>query len=44
MSLAGHESDSIFEVANTLYAGGAMDGDIALVEAALSTQCFIQTM
>lgn len=40
MSLAGHESDSIFEVANTLYAGGAMDGDIALVEAALSTQCF----
>lgn len=40
LSLAGDETDSIIEMAQTLYSGGAMHGDIALIEAALSTQEF----
>lgn len=40
LTLAGKEQDSIHEMAQTLFDGGAMDGDIALVEAALSAQCF----
>ena len=40
MTLAGDSSDSVRQMANTLYEGGSMDGDIALVEAALSSQCF----
>ncbi|NLM26273.1 MAG: FAD-binding protein [Firmicutes bacterium] len=40
LTLAGDGSDSIYEMAETLFNGGAMDGDIALVEAALSAQAF----
>lgn len=40
LTLAGKEGDSVYDMARTLYEGGSMDGDIALVEAALSTQCF----
>lgn len=40
LTLAGEEPDSIMDMAKTLYAGGAMHGDIALVEASLSAQCF----
>lgn len=40
MTLAGDTPDSVQQMANTLYEGGSMDGDIALVEAALSSQCF----
>jgi succinate dehydrogenase/fumarate reductase flavoprotein subunit len=39
-TLAGNCEDSINEMAETLFQGGSMDGDIALVEAAMSTQCF----
>ncbi|MTI60388.1 MAG: FAD-binding protein [Firmicutes bacterium] len=40
LTLAGNESDSVYEMARTLFNGGSMDGDIALVEAALSAQSF----
>src|SRR5690554_4796454 len=40
LSVFGEGSDSVYEMARTLFAGGAMHGDIALVEATLSTQEF----
>lgn len=40
LTLAGDEKESIFEMAKTLFEGGARHGDIALVEAALSPRCF----
>jgi len=40
LTLAGKVADSVYEMAKTLYNGGCMDGDIALVEAALSAQSF----
>ncbi len=40
LTLAGDEPDSIVAMAETLYDGGSMHGDIALVEAALSAQSF----
>jgi succinate dehydrogenase/fumarate reductase flavoprotein subunit len=40
LTLAGGEPDSVLEMARTLFAGGSMHGDIALVEAALSAPCF----
>jgi len=40
LTLAGKVTDSVYEMAKTLYNGGCMDGDIALVEAALSAQSF----
>ncbi|MFW6278855.1 MAG: FAD-binding protein [Bacillota bacterium] len=40
LTLAGDETDSVYEMARTLYQGGSMDGDIALVEAALSAPSF----
>lgn len=40
LSLFGEEKDSVFEMANTLFSGGSMHGDIALIEAALSSQEF----
>lgn len=40
LTLAGDFSDSVYEMAKTLYDGGSMHGDIALVEAALSSRCF----
>lgn len=40
LTLSGEEKDSVHEMARTLFDGGSMDGDIALIEAALSPQCF----
>ncbi|HEY8720338.1 FAD-binding protein [Pengzhenrongella sp.] len=42
MTLSGHDGDSVREMAQTLFAGGAMDGDNALVEAALSARGFLR--
>jgi succinate dehydrogenase/fumarate reductase flavoprotein subunit len=41
LTLAGGEADSVAEMAGTLFDGGAMDGDNALVEAALSPESFL---
>lgn len=41
LSLSGAESDSVRELASTLYAGGAVMGEHALCEAAYSTRCFM---
>lgn len=40
LTLAGGEPDSVREMAETLFAGGSMDGDIALAEAAWSPRAF----
>lgn len=40
LNVSGSVPDSVAEVAQTLFDGGACDGDIALVEAALSARCF----
>lgn len=40
ISLFGEGADSVYEMARTLFSGGSMHGDIALVEAALSAQEF----
>ena len=40
LTLSGGDPDSVREMADTLFAGRCVDGDIALCEAALSTQCF----
>ncbi len=40
LTLSGDGSDSVFETARTLFDGGAMHGDLALCEAALSAQSF----
>jgi len=40
LTLGGKDQDSVFEMAETLFSGGSMDGDIALVEAALSPRSF----
>lgn len=42
LTLAGSEADSVVDIANTLFAGECMDGDIALCEASLSAQCFLR--
>jgi succinate dehydrogenase/fumarate reductase flavoprotein subunit len=42
MTLSGDDSDSVREMAETLFGGGAMDGDNALVEAALSARGFLR--
>ncbi|WP_455502253.1 FAD-binding protein [Gemmiger sp.] len=42
LTLSGGDPDSVREMAETLYAGRCVDGDIALCEAALSTQCFLK--
>ena len=41
LTLSGGDDDSVHEMANTLFAGGAMDGDNALAEAALSARGFL---
>lgn len=41
LTLAGGGADSVAQMARTLFAGGAMDGDNALVEAALSSRAFL---
>ena len=40
LTLSGDCADSIKEMAETLMSVGCVDGDLALCEAALSTQCF----
>lgn len=40
MSLFGEDQDSVYEMARTLFNGGSMHGDIALVEASLSVREF----
>lgn len=42
LTLSGGDPDSVHEMAQTLFAGGAMDGDTALAEAALSARCFLR--
>ena len=41
LGLAGAAPDSVAELARTLFAGGAMDGDNALAEAAGSARAFL---
>jgi len=40
LTLSGAEPDSVRSMAETLFSGGAMDGDIALAEAAWSPRAF----
>jgi succinate dehydrogenase/fumarate reductase flavoprotein subunit len=40
LTAAGKNNDSVYDMAKTYYEGGAMDGDLALVEAALSSRSF----
>ena len=40
LSLCGGEGDSVREMAQTLFDGGAVNGDTALCEAAYSARCF----
>lgn len=42
LTLSGADPDSVREMAETLYQGQCVDGDIALCEAALSTQGFFK--
>ncbi|KPU44520.1 succinate dehydrogenase flavoprotein subunit [Oxobacter pfennigii] len=42
LTLSGAEPDSVGELAQTLFAGGCVDGDVALAEAALSARCFLR--
>lgn len=41
LTLSGNDSDSVREMAQTLFEGQCVDGDIALCEAALSVQGFL---
>ncbi len=41
LSLSGSTPDSVRGMAQTLYGGGCVDGDIALCEASLSARCFL---
>ena len=40
LSLSGDTPDSVRKMAENLFSGGSVDGDNALVEAALSSKCF----
>ena len=42
LTLSGGEPDSVREMADTLFAGRCVDGDLALCEATLSSQCFLK--
>ena len=42
LSMSGDDLDSVRKLADTLYAGQCVDGDVALCEAALSAQCFLR--
>ncbi|MBC7319444.1 FAD-binding protein [bacterium] len=42
LTVAGESPDSVYEMAETLFQGGCMHGDIALVESALSARCFFR--
>jgi len=41
LGLGGDSPDSVAQMAGDLFAGGAVDGDNALCEAALSSRCFL---
>lgn len=41
LGLGGDSPDSVAQMANNLFAGGSVDGDNALCEAALSSRCFL---
>ena len=41
LGICGTESDSPYALAQTLFAGGSMHGDVALIEASLSTRAFM---
>lgn len=41
LTLSGSDPDSVRDMADTLFSGQAVDGDVALCEAALSAQCFL---
>lgn len=41
LGLGGNVSDSVYNMAENLFAGGSVDGDNALCEAALSVRCFM---
>jgi succinate dehydrogenase / fumarate reductase, flavoprotein subunit len=41
LTLSGGDPDSVQEMAQTLFSGGAMDGDNALAEAAVSVRAFL---
>jgi len=41
LGLGGDSADSVAQMAADLFAGGSMDGDTALCEAALSARCFL---
>lgn len=42
LSLSGDEPDSVYRMAKALFAGGSMNGDTALVEAAVSPRSFFK--
>jgi len=42
LTIAGEESDSVYEMARTLFDGGAVHGDTALAEAAGSVKAFMK--
>ncbi len=42
LTLSGAEQDSVLDLAQNLFDGGCVDGDIALTEAALSAMCFLK--
>jgi succinate dehydrogenase/fumarate reductase flavoprotein subunit len=41
LNLSGNQPDSIEEMAQVLFQGGCVDGDLTIVEAALSPWCFL---
>ena len=41
LGLGGNSADSVSQMAENLFAGGSVDGDNALCEAALSVRCFM---
>ena len=42
LNLCGSNSDSVRQMADTLYSGGGMAGELALAEAAGSAECFLE--
>ncbi|MCL2499429.1 MAG: FAD-binding protein [Defluviitaleaceae bacterium] len=42
LTLAGEEPDSVYDMARTLFDGGAVHGDTVLIEAACSVKCFMK--
>ncbi len=42
LTLSGDEPDSVASLAENLFSGGCVDGDVALAEASLSAMCFLK--